>query len=189
MAAHENPGRSGYSSVAIALHWTIAALIIGNVAGALLADALSREAATQIMSVHKSIGLTVLALSIVRLAWRLAHGFPRLPASTPAWDAVAARTTHVAFYALMIAVPLAGWAMVSAGPRPLEWFGLFDWPKLPVGKAAGDLAHEAHVILAFSTVGILVLHVAGALKHHLIDRDDVLSRMLPLVRRRGSRES
>ena len=93
-----------------------------------------------------------------------------------------ARATHLAFYVMMIAVPLAGWAMVSAGPRPLEWFGLFDWPKLPVDRATGEIAHDAHVILALSTVGLVLLHVAGALKHHFLDRDFVLARMLPLVR-------
>lgn len=178
-------GRSGYSSVAIALHWLIALMIVGNVAGALIAENVDRATAGAIMSTHKSIGLTVLVLSLVRLGWRLAHGFPPLPPSTPAWDRFFARFTHVAFYVLMIAVPLAGWTMVSAGPRPLEWFGLFDWPKLPVGRSVGDAASGAHELLAFTTVGLVVLHVLGALKHHLVDRDEVLSRMLPLVRPRG----
>jgi cytochrome b561 len=185
MASASRTSRSGYSSVAIALHWTIALLIIGNAAGAILSEDMSREARGAIMSVHKSIGLTVLVLSLVRLGWRLAHGFPPLPPSTPAWDAAFARATHVAFYVLMIAVPLAGWAMVSAGPRPLEWFGLFDWPKLPVGRDVGEFANSAHETLALATIGLLALHVAGALKHHFVDRDDVLARMLPLVRRRS----
>jgi cytochrome b561 len=176
--------RSGYSKVAIFLHWTIALLIVSNVIGALVADSVSRPVAGTIMSLHKSIGLTVLVLSLVRLAWRLMRGFPPFPATAPAWDRVLARATHVAFYILMIGVPLAGWMMVSAGDRPLEWFGLFDWPKLPVSSATGDVAHDAHILLAFTTVGILVLHVAGALKHHFLDRDDVLARMLPLVKPR-----
>lgn len=182
--APDHRSRSGYSRTAIALHWIIAALIIGNVAGALLADALGPPASGAIMAMHKSFGLTVLGLSLVRLGWRLSHGFPRFPDSTPGWDAVAARATHVAFYGLMIAVPLAGWAMASAGPWPLAWFGI-PFPKLPVGEALGGVAHDAHEILAFTTVGLLVLHVAGALKQHLIDRDDVLARMLPLVRSRN----
>ena len=183
--AREHGSHSGYSRTAIALHWTIAALILANIAGALLADRLGPSVGGAIMAAHKSVGLTVLGLSLFRLGWRVSHGFPRFPDSTPRWDAVAARATHLLFYGLMIAVPLAGWAMVSAGPRPLRWFGLFDWPKLPVSQAAGDFAHEAHEVLAFATLGLVVLHVAGALKHHLVDRDDVLARMLPLVRRRG----
>ncbi len=181
----DHRSHSAYSRVAIALHWTIAALIIGNVLGALLAERLGPSIAGSIMATHKSVGLTVLTLSLVRLGWRVRHGFPRFPESTPRWDAVAARATHLAFYGLMIAVPLAGWAMVSADPRPLRWFGLFDWPKLPVGEGVAESAHGAHELLAFVTLGLLVLHVAGALKHHLIDRDDVLARMLPPVRPRS----
>lgn len=180
----QRTSHSGYSRVAIALHWTIAVLIIGNALGGLLHESFGEQAGAAIIAVHKSIGLTVLALSLFRLFWRWSHGFPRFPDSTPTWDAVTARATHVAFYVLMIAVPLAGWMMVSGGTRPLEWFGLFDVPKLPVSRATAGVAHDAHTVLAFTTIGLVVLHVAGALKHHLVDRDDVLQRMLPLVRRR-----
>lgn len=175
---------SGYSTMAIALHWTIAVLILGNAAGGLIQENTDKATAATIMWFHKSIGLTILTLSLIRLALRLTQGFPPFPDSTPKWDAVFARSTHVAFYGLMIGVPLAGWMMVSAGPRPLEWFGLFDWPKLPVSKATGAFAKDAHEVLAFTMIGLVVLHVAGALKHHLMDRDDVLARMLPLVRRK-----
>lgn len=177
--------RSGYSRVAIALHWTIAILLLGNVVLALMAEGADKALAGSIMGFHKSIGLTVLMLTLIRLAWRLTHGFPRLPDSVPTWNVVLARSTHVAFYVLLITVPLAGWAMASAGPYPLEWFGLFDWPKLPVSKATGEFAHEVHEILAFTTIGLVVLHVAGALKHHFMDRNDVLARMLPLVQRKA----
>ena len=183
-ASPDRTSPGGYSRVAVALHWTIAVLILGNAAGGLLADSLDDVTAGAIMSVHKPTGITILALSLARLGWRLAHGFPRFPNATPGWDAVLARATHIAFYFLMIAVPLAGWAMVSAGPRPVEWFGLFDIPKLPVSRTTADFAHGAHEILALTTLGLVVLHVAGALKHHLLDRDDVLARMLPLMRRR-----
>lgn len=182
----QRPARASYSSyskVAIALHWIIAVLILGNIAGALLAEQVDKATAGTIMATHKSIGLTVLMLSIVRLVWRLTHAFPHFAEATPKWDAVLARATHIAFYGLMIAIPLAGWAMVSAGSRPLEWFGLFPWPKLPVSKAFADVAHDAHGLLAFFTLGLAALHIAGALKHHFVDRDDVLARMLPLVRR------
>ena len=175
--------RPGYSGVAIALHWAIAAMILGNIAGAIASEAVGGAAAGAIMSVHKSVGLTVLALSLFRLGWRVAHGFPRLPDSTPGWDAVAARATHVLFYLLMIGLPLLGWAMVSGGPRALTWFGLFEMPKLPVSKAVAGLSHDAHVALGLGTLVLVALHVAGALKHHLVDRDDVLLRMLPRAAR------
>lgn len=176
--------RSGYSRVAIAFHWTIAALILGNIAGGLLHESVSKETGGLIMAVHKSIGLTVLVLSAARLAWRVAHGFPRLPDSTSAWDALLARTTHVIFYFMMIAVPLAGWTMVSAGTRPLTWFGLFDVPKLPVSESLAGKAGGAHEVLALTTLALVILHVAGALKHQFIDKDDVLHRMLPWVRQK-----
>ena len=139
------------------------------------------------MSVRKPVGPTVLALSLFRLGWRLGHGFPRLPDATPAWGAPFARATHVASHLLMIDVPLAGWAMVSAGPRPLTWFGLFDVPNLPVSKALAGVANQAHEVLGLATLALVALHVAGALTHHLVDRDDVLNRMAPWIRRRAQR--
>lgn len=184
---------SGYSKVAITLHWLIAVLIITNVVGGVTMHALmesanpaDRQFGFQIVQIHKSIGLTVLMLSLVRLVWRLAHGFPPLPFHMARWEVVLARGTHYAFYLLMIGVPLLGWAMVSASPRnaPIPYFGLFDWPQLPIADSdatAGRLA-ELHQLAAFATVGILLLHVLGALKHHFLDRDDVLARMLPLLR-------
>jgi cytochrome b561 len=178
---HRSP--AGYTRVAIALHWVIALMVVGNLAGGILSEYVGKGTAGAIMAVHKPLGITVLALSLVRLGWRVAHGFPSFPDSTPGWDAAVARATHVAFYVLMIAVPLAGWAMVSAGPRPLEWFGLFPIPKLPVSEATADAAHGAHVRMAWLWLVLIALHVAGALKHHLVDRDDVLARMLPAVRR------
>lgn len=180
---------SGYSKVAITLHWLIALMIIGNVIGALIfdplldsADPAQRAQGATLVGIHKSIGLTVLGLSLIRLFWRLTHGFPRLPEHMARWEIGLARANHVAFYFLMIAVPLAGYIMSSGGPYPISYFGLFEVPKLPVGKPLGGFAHEAHEVLAFTTVGLAVLHVAGALKHHFLDRDDVLARMLPLVR-------
>lgn len=188
--------RPGYSRLSIALHWAIALLIIGNLAGGLLLETLlgSKDAGTRqlgftAVQLHKSIGLTVLALSAIRLAHRLIEGFPQLPDHMARWERVLARITHYGFYILMFAVPLAGWLMVSASPLnfPTIWFGLFEVPHLPVGTSAtlAGQAYEAHEILAFATIGLLALHVAGALKHHLLDRDDVLARILPIAGRRA----
>jgi len=187
---------SGYSRVAIALHWIIAALIVGNVIGALTFDALlesadpaDKQLGYGLIQLHKSVGLTVLILSLVRLTWRLLHGFPRLPEHMAGWEIVLARGTHVFFYAAMIGVPLLGWALVSASPAnfPIDYFGLFEWPQLPLADSAAlaDGLSEAHETFAFATVAVLLLHVAGALKHHFLDRDDVLARMLPLVKPRS----
>lgn len=189
--------RSSYSHAAIALHWLIALMLIGNFAGGLLMEGLLAPDATpeqkklgfQIIQLHKSSGLTILVLSLVRLALRLVNGTPPYPGHMTQVERALAKTTVWAFYAVMILVPLSGWVMVSASPLgfPTIWFGLFEWPHLPIetSKATSSAASEVHEIIAFVGAGLLGLHIAGALKHHFLDRDDVLARMLPLVRRKA----
>ena len=171
-----------YSQVARWFHWTIALLIIGNLLGGFFHDALPRTWIGTIMGAHKAIGLTVLALSLARLAWRLGHPAPRPMANHAAWEVALARTTHWVLYAFMVLMPLAGWLMVSAAEtrRPLEFFGLFPLPYLPTGADAtlAGIGHEAHEIIGWGFVALLVLHVAGALKHQWVDRDDTLGRMV-----------
>lgn len=143
---------------------------------------------------HKSLGLTVLALSLLRLLWRLTHRPPPMPATMPAWERFAARGVHAAFYGLMIGLPLSGWLMVSAqwdGGKPLNvptlWFGVFEVPHLFGLNAMADevratFAHnaeETHEWLAKGTAALLLMHVAAALKHHFINRDSVLIGMAP----------
>ena len=171
-----------YSRVAIGFHWTIAALILVNLAIGLLHDAFK---GVPLIPLHKSIGITVLVLSIARLGWRLAHPAPALPAHVPGWQRAASAVTHWALYALMILMPLTGWWFVSAATKryPLDWFGLFPVPYLPV-SAGGPLTRTAHELLGWTMLALILLHVAGALKHHLIDRDAVLARMLPSLRQR-----
>ncbi len=189
---------SRYSTVAIFLHWLIALLIIANLVGGLTheiwtesADAADKAFGLQIMLWHKAVGVLVLALSLVRLGWRLANPAPALPAHMKGWERGLSIGTHHLFYVLMIAVPLTGWVMVSVYPTdvpfPFPFFGLFELPYLPLGhsKPLAEAFGEAHELLAFGTIGLLVLHVAAALKHHLIDRDDVLARMAPWIRARS----
>lgn len=174
------PGR--YTSVAKALHWTIAALILAQLIGGIVMHELPNTAPFKIEAyqLHKSFGLTVLALSVFRLGWRLTHRPPPLPEHTSGWERLLARFTHVAFYALIIAVPLAGWLMVSASPFPSSFFFLFPIPDLPgAGVLSRDAWAEVHELMAFAIIGLLVLHVAGALKHRYVDHDGVLARMLP----------
>ncbi len=186
--------RSSYSRTAIALHWLIAVLIIGNFAGGLLmgdllgsADPADKRLGFTIVQLHKSSGLTILVLSLFRLGLRLAAGAPALPAHMTSTERALAKLTHWGFYAIMILVPLSGWVMVSTSPLgfPTLWFGLFEWPHLPLAmnKELSGSASEVHEIMAFAGAGLFVLHVAGALKHHFMDRDDVLSRMIPFLRR------
>ena len=186
---------SSYSRTAITLHWVIALLLIGNFVGGLLmgdlldsTDPAMRRLGFTVIQLHKSFGLTILVLSLLRLGVRLTAGTPPLPDHMTSIERLLSKLTHWGFYAVMILVPLSGWVMVSASPLgfPTVWFGLFEWPHLPIptSKPVAGAASEAHEIMAFLGAGLFVLHVAGALKHHYFDRDDVLARMLPHLKRR-----
>lgn len=166
-----------YNAVARALHWIIAVLIIGNIAGGLLHEPLERV--VNLMPLHKASGLTVLVLSLARIAWRMTWRAPAQPAGMSPLEVFAAKATHLAFYALMLAMPLTGWIMASAGKKPLSWFGLFDWPKLPVTRESPlyGIAHEGHELLGWLTLALVVLHVGAALRHHFVLKDNVLRRM------------
>jgi cytochrome b561 len=138
---------------------------------------------------HKSFGIVVLLLSVFRLIWRLTHKAPALPDGMKPWETAAAKFTHIGFYALMIGVPLLGWAMVSASTLPIEnqLFYLIPLPDLPgvsASKAAEARLKTLHEIGAKLILVLFVLHVGAALKHHFVARDDVLQRMLPRVKRR-----
>lgn len=191
--------RSRYDAVAVVLHWAIAAAILANLAvgwwmGGALKDPALESRAIAAFQLHKSLGLTVLVLSLLRLAWRLAHRPPPLPAGMKAWEILSARASHWAFYALMIVLPLSGWLYVSAQWRhdaPLEvptlWFGLFEVPHLfgldqaepAFRQQFSGVAGGAHKLLAKGMAGLLGLHVAAALKHQFLDRNGLLARMQP----------
>lgn len=173
-------GTARYSRGAIAFHWTIAALVLFNLWIGLFGESLPRD--WKLMPAHKAVGITVLVLTLARLAWRLGHRPPALPASVAGWERTAARALHWTFYVLLIAIPLSGWMMTSGAEqrRPLDWFGLFPIPYLPVGRGAGDLGHETHEILGLAMAGLVVLHILAALRHHLVLRDATLVRMLPI---------
>jgi cytochrome b561 len=167
-----------YNRLARALHWTIAVLVLGNIAGGLLHDTIKDT--VNLMPIHKASGMTVLALTLVRVAWRFTWRAPAHPVGMSALEGLAAKGTHLVFYGLMLAMPVSGWLMASAGKYPLMWFGLFDLPKLPVTRddPLYDVAHEAHELLGWLFLALAVLHIAAALRHHFLLRDSVLRRML-----------
>lgn len=178
--------RNRYSNVSLAFHWGIALLVVSQIVLIMLHDATEGPMSREYVQIHKSVGLSILVLTLARIGWRFANPAIPLPAGTPGWQKVAARTTHVLFYVLLIGLPLGGWAASSAGGRDIEWFGLFTWPALPLPldrDLAGSFmnAHEAGVKVLYV---LMILHVAAALKHHFIDRDNVLHRMIPLIHRR-----
>ncbi|WP_419813769.1 cytochrome b [Glacieibacterium sp.] len=181
--------------MAIVFHWVIAVLLIANlVVGLWVLDPLldSHDPATKqlgfvVIQLHKSVGLTVLVLAIARLAWRLMNPPPPYPDHMTSAEVVLAKLSHWGFYALMLGLPLSGWAMASTSKIqfPILYFGLFQVPMLPLSRALNDLFGQAHAVLGWITLALIVLHVAAALKHHYMDRDDVLVRMSPWLRRRG----
>ena len=181
-----------YNSVAVALHWAIAILILGQIAGGLVMEGLPNASPWKfhLYQLHKSVGLTIFALTFARLGWRLTHKVPALPAAMPGWQKVAARAIHWGFYALLILTPLAGWALVSVSPRdiPTVWFGLIEIPHLPFfeGVADRDAAEDAmerrHKLLSFTILFLLALHLGAALKHGFLNRDGVLRSMAPAAR-------
>jgi cytochrome b561 len=180
-----------YGSVAMTLHWLIAVLLIGNICLGLYMGDLSRDDPNKmvIFQYHKSIGLTVLLLSLIRLAWRLINPVPPLPRGMSPMMRILAHASHFVLYFVIIAIPLSGWLMVSASSIGLgtPWFGLFNVPDAPIlsslPRALKHPYHEAfetvHVYLAWATIVLIPIHVLAALYHQFLRRDDVLKRMLP----------
>ena len=166
--------------VAKLFHWTMAVGLLGLCAfGFWMSDLPRGPAMFKAYALHKSFGITLLALALARLAWRAVDRRP-LDLAAPGWQKLAALGTHLALYALMLAVPLAGWAYNSAANFPLQWFGLVNLPALvPASPLLKEFFHEAHELGAIALLTLVALHVAAAWKHHLLDKDNTLRRMLP----------
>jgi len=169
-----------YSSFAIALHWLLAAALAGSFGvGLFMADLAASPLKLRLYNWHKWAGVTILALSCLRLAWRLSHRPPPdLP--MPRWQQRAAHLTHGLLYALFFAVPLVGWAYSSAAGFSVVLFGVLPLPDfVPVDRALADALKPWHGNLAFALAGLVLLHAAAAIKHHFVDRDGLLGRMWP----------
>ena len=178
--------RNRYSTVSLILHWGIAALVVTQICLITAREMTEGPIAREFLSIHKAVGLGILILTLVRLGWRVANPAIPLPQSMPVWQKLLARATHVLFYALLIGMPLGGWAASSAAGRDISWFGLFNWPLLPLPQSrelAGQFM-DMHELGAKALYVLLALHVIGALKHHFVDRDNVLHRMIPFIPRR-----
>ena len=189
---------SRYSTVAIVLHWLIALLILANIGLAWTFQNIPKGLLFfQLIQLHKSFGISVLLLSVIRLAWRLFNPPPAEP-PMPKWQALAASAVHWGFYIVMIGMPLSGWIMVSASPLglPTVLFKTIPWPhiaavhNLPMEtrKSVDDAMGWTHLILAWCAYGLIVLHVGAALKHQFLDRDNLIYRMAPFIGRRAPKE-
>lgn len=196
--------RDRFTIPAIILHWSIAALLLYNIwLGWEYSDLKPGLKQFQILQLHKSVGVTVLVLTLARFGLRLAIRPPPLPVHMPKWEKFAAVATHWAFYAIMLGLPISGWIMVSASPTNLPTFlysnlGLkLTWPHLgpihdlapEVRKTVEGASTEVHHLLVKLTYALFVLHVGAALKHHFVNRDDVLWRMIPIGRKPVPKET
>jgi cytochrome b561 len=176
---------SRYTLTTIALHWVLGVALVGMFAvGLYMADLPFSPLRLKLYNWHKWAGMTILALSIVRLLWRVTHPAPELPRHIadimPRWQAWAHHGTHYALYALFFVVPLVGWAYSSAAGFPIVVFGVLPVPDLLApDKALAEWIKPLHEISAFALAGLVLLHVAAALKHQFWDRDGLLNRMLP----------
>jgi cytochrome b561 len=178
-----------YTRTAINLHWIIAVLIVVNVAFGLLAESMGDENIRFMFDTHKSIGITVFGLVVLRLLWRMTHKPPALPLDYKPWERTVSKAAHWSLYGLMFFMPLTGWlhdsAWEAAAEIKLNYFGLFELPRLgwimemePVAKKVWHgILGEAHEIGAYALYALVFLHVAGALKHQWIDKKRELQRM------------
>jgi cytochrome b561 len=175
------------------LHWLIAALILTNIGLAWYFNALTGLPKIPPVQLHKSFGITILLLSLARLAWRIVSPPPPLPSSLQPWERLAAGTVYALFYAVMIGMPLSGWALTSASAiirfEPIKLFGIIHWPAIapltqlppPEMKQTHDAFTTVHELLAYLAYGLIVLHVAAALRHLVLLRDGVMARMVPFL--------
>jgi cytochrome b561 len=179
--------RQRYTGVAIALHWLIAAAILCTfLLGQYMTELQLSPTKLRLYSYHKWIGVTIFLLVLIRLGWRLMHRPPPPPAAMPAWQHSAANIAHFFLYLLTLAIPISGWLMSSASGLQVVYLGQFPIPDLLAkNKELAEELKQLHEALNWLMVAVVALHVAAALKHHLFDRDDVLQRMLPILKQRS----
>src|SRR5687767_9955062 len=176
---------SRYTRTAIALHWVVAFLIIGNLAfGLYVAGLPISPAKLRTVAWHKWVGVTILLVAAVRLAWRLRHPAPALPARMAPWERQLANGTHILLYVLFFAAPLTGWLFSSAAGFPVVYLGVVQLPDLvSKNRELAEVLRAAHKWINYTMAAVIVLHAAAAIKHHVRDRDDVLVRMIPFMKR------
>jgi cytochrome b561 len=175
-----------WGAIAQLFHWVIVALIITQFVLINIEQGLPLGLHKLVaLARHKSVGITILGLAILRIVWRLMNPTPALPNTLKPYERLLAHITHKSLYALLFIMPLTGWMMSSARNFPVSWFNLVQLPDLvSPNRALYETLHTTHAVLAWLLVGVAVLHVLAALKHHFVLKDDTLRRMLPFTRSR-----
>ncbi len=179
MQLRNDEGR--YGAVAQGFHWLIAALILTTVVIALYMTGLPLSPdKIKTYNLHKSIGVTILTLALLRLSWRLVSPPPPLPAAMAGWERAAATASHLALYALLFAQPVIGIFHSSAASFPVVVFGMVTLPSVTApDKGLKETLALLHSWLGWAFIALICLHAAAALRHHFIEKDDILKRMLP----------
>lgn len=175
-----------YTATAITLHWLTAVLIAGSVCvGFYMVDLTLSPQKLKLYSWHKWVGITIFLLAAARLIWRARHPAPPMPPASPGWQRFAAAVSHWLLYVLLICIPISGWLMSSAFGVKVVYLGIVPLPDLvEKNKALAELLKELHETLVFVLLALVAVHMVAAIKHHFVDRDEVLHRMLPLVKPR-----
>lgn len=168
-----------YGIITIGLHWIMALILVFLlIIGLIMARMPNGLLRLQLFGLHKEFGFLILMLVIVRITWRLMNTPPSLD-SLPAWERISAKTVHWAFYGFMFAIPITGWLITSAAGLPASFFGLFVIPNIaPPSDEMRHFYHSVHKWLSYGLIATFTLHVLAALKHHFINKDDILRRML-----------
>ena len=176
-----------YTATAIALHWIVFALVTcGWIIGQYVSGLPFSPQKLRYVSYHKWVGVTIFALALARIGWRLYRPAPPLDPSLPLWQRRAAFAVHALLYVLLVLIPLTGWLHSSAAGVPTVWLGLVQLPDLlQKDKALADVLKQVHRALNWTLLGLVLGHAGFALKHHFIDRDGVLARMIPILKPRS----
>lgn len=181
MSGNRSLGRESYSGTAIALHWLVALLVFASFPlGVYMHELALSPLKLKLISCHKWLGVTIFLLTVVRIAWRTTHNPPPLPETIPHWQRFAAAIMHLMLYVLLLTIPVSGWLMSSAKGFTVVYLGLVQLPDLvDKDKVLGDMLTEVHEMLNLGLLVLVAMHVAAALKHHFIEHDATLHRMLP----------
>ena len=169
-----------YGWMAVTFHWVIAGLIFFQLGlGLYMSDFPNNLAKLKLFGLHKEFGFLILFLVLLRLLWRSINQIPALPAQMPIWQKKAALWVHIGLYICLILMPISGWLISSAADLPISFFGLFTIPTLiPASESLESLFSLSHTVIAYLLMFLIVLHIAAALHHHFIVKDNILRRML-----------
>jgi cytochrome b561 len=181
-ATHSKPAPKRFAAPQRFLHWFMAACILAMLfIGVGMVSTVSTKYLT-LFQIHKLLGIAILVLAIIRLGFRILYGSPKLPSDLPAPMRLAADASQIIFYALMFAMPLLGWAMLSSASHPVIVYGTFHLPPiLPVNPSVYALLRVAHTYLAFAFFGLILMHMAALLFHKFVRKDGVFETMAPVL--------